>query len=559
MKERYLDLMEKALSAYTDAHIQRYFDDVKTNGLKEHGFPRLTANIGILIAHGRRTDLLPMFIEMMSVCCKMFLRPYVKAANEFSVREVLCCIAEVEAAGVVDGEIISAWKADLAAIEPEACYDCYALALSNRTRNWAIFLAVSELFRQNAGLCRADALIDAILEHQMQWFDENGMYQDSRKSVDRQPIMYDMVTRGLCSLLLHFGYQGRYRDEIDGYLKRAAPMMLQMQSPGGEIPFGGRSNQYLHCEGWQAQIFEFEAGRYYDEGNMEMAAAFKQAAVKSVEVCEKWISLSPISHIKNRFPRETQFGCEDYGYFDKYMITAASNYYVAYLMCREEIPVGEARERKPYVLETSDYFHKVFAGAGDYQIEFDSGADPEYDANGLGRVQRAGVPSAICLALPFASEPNYKLGGVEPMAFSLCSALPAEGGWRFAAERSARYKVLETAVTENTAAVTLLCRFADGETVREHYVVDQSGVSITVTGEGRIGYALPAFCFDGEVSPAIAAEEKSLTVTYRGGVCRYNTGGRILDLNRLLANRNGHYRAFLAEGEDRLEVRVELT
>ena len=117
MKERYLDLMEKALSAYTDAHIQRYFDDVKTNGLKEHGFPRLTANIGILIAHGRRTDLLPMFIEMMSVCCKMFLRPYVKAANEFSVREVLCCIAEVEAAGVVDGEIISAWKADLAAIE----------------------------------------------------------------------------------------------------------------------------------------------------------------------------------------------------------------------------------------------------------------------------------------------------------------------------------------------------------------------------------------------------------------------------------------------------------
>ena len=114
-------------------------------------------------------------------------------------------------------------------------------------------------------------------------------------------------------------------------------------------------------------------------------------------------------------------------------------------------------------------------------------------------------------------------------------------------------------MTENAAAVTLLCRFADGETVRERYVVDQSGVSITVTGEGRIGYALPAFCFDGEVSPAIAAEEHSLTVTYRGGVCRYTTGGRILDLNRLLANRNGHYRAFLAEGEDRLEVRVELT
>ena len=28
MKEKYLELMEKALSAYTDEHIQRYFNDV---------------------------------------------------------------------------------------------------------------------------------------------------------------------------------------------------------------------------------------------------------------------------------------------------------------------------------------------------------------------------------------------------------------------------------------------------------------------------------------------------------------------------------------------------
>jgi hypothetical protein len=39
MKERYILLMEKSLSAYTDAHILRYFNEVKTNGLTEHGFP----------------------------------------------------------------------------------------------------------------------------------------------------------------------------------------------------------------------------------------------------------------------------------------------------------------------------------------------------------------------------------------------------------------------------------------------------------------------------------------------------------------------------------------
>ena len=43
MKEQYIELMEKALSAYTDEHILRYLDDVK-------------ANVVILIAHGKGND-----------------------------------------------------------------------------------------------------------------------------------------------------------------------------------------------------------------------------------------------------------------------------------------------------------------------------------------------------------------------------------------------------------------------------------------------------------------------------------------------------------------------
>lgn len=81
MKEKYIELIEKALSAYSDEHILRYFNDVKEKGLTEHGFPRLTANIGILIAYGRRWDLLPIFLEMMEFCCKTI--PHVKAANDF--------------------------------------------------------------------------------------------------------------------------------------------------------------------------------------------------------------------------------------------------------------------------------------------------------------------------------------------------------------------------------------------------------------------------------------------------------------------------------------------
>lgn len=54
MKALYLDIMEKALSAYTEEGIREYIDTVKRDGLTEHGFPRLGANIGILMAHGRQ-------------------------------------------------------------------------------------------------------------------------------------------------------------------------------------------------------------------------------------------------------------------------------------------------------------------------------------------------------------------------------------------------------------------------------------------------------------------------------------------------------------------------
>ena len=75
---------------------------------------------------------------------------------------------------------------------------------------------------------------------------------------------------------------------------------------------------------------------------------------------------------------------------------------------------------------------------------------------------------------------------------------------------------------------------------------------------GEIGYTLPAFCFDGEVSPQITVGEHSLTVSYEGWVCRYTTNGKIEDLKKIAANRNGHYRVFLATAQNALKVKIEI-
>ena len=105
MKERYLQLVRLAVDAYTEEHIAQYTHEVKEGGLREHGYPRLTANIGMLVAHGQYPERREMFRDMMELCCREMLisRSRTKGAgNDFSVKELVFCLEEVEQAGVFE-------------------------------------------------------------------------------------------------------------------------------------------------------------------------------------------------------------------------------------------------------------------------------------------------------------------------------------------------------------------------------------------------------------------------------------------------------------------------
>jgi hypothetical protein len=255
MKKNYIDLMKMALSAYSTEHIMRYLKSVKKSGLTEHGFPRLTANIGILIAHGQRADLLPLFLEMMDLCCDEI--PNKRAANDFSVREIIACILELKSSNAVSSERLASWCERLKRIDPQLTYSVFARKPDDKVRNWALFTAISEFYRQKAGLCDSRDFIDLQIRQQLQWFDQNGMYKDNDISEIHNPILYDLCARGLFALLLDGGYRGIYYDRIDGVLKRSALLTLDMLSSNGEIPYGGRSNQFLHNEPWACAIFEY--------------------------------------------------------------------------------------------------------------------------------------------------------------------------------------------------------------------------------------------------------------------------------------------------------------
>ncbi|MDY3280474.1 MAG: hypothetical protein SOX25_10255 [Eubacteriales bacterium] len=552
MKATYLEIMESALRAYPRAHIEAYFSRVKSEGLTEHGFPRLTANIGILMAHGKRRDLMELFLEMMDFCCREM--PNRKCANDFSIKEIILALLEIEKAGLVDAARCQQWRRDLATANAMETYNCIAPAPNVRIGNWAAYAAASEFMRGYIGLTDPTDFLNLQVPSQLLSFDENGMYRDPH-----EPMLYDLATRCQLAVLLHFGYSGPLADELDGYLRKAGLLTLKMQSVTGEIPFGGRSNQFLFNEAYLAAVCEFEAARYAREGDKELASQFKTAADLAAQVILRWIGVCEGQrHVKNRYPLDSSFGCEGYGYFDKYMITLASFSYLAYLYADDDIPCGVCPAmRGGYTARTSDYSHKFFAACGGYQLEIDWNADPHYDGTGLGRVHYAGAPSALALSVPFTQEPVYTIDRPNLRPLSLCGGVKTEKGWRLACEENSLRDIRVTEETERRVAFTVTWD-VNGRVLTEEYAVTADGVDVTVRGAGEICYALPAFAFDGKEHPARHADAQTLTVDYRGWRYTANTDGALIDSGEEYQNRNGCYQLYLAAGREQLKLHLAL-
>ena len=557
-KQRYIEVMKLALSAYTDKHIQRYFNDVKENNITEHGFPRLTANIGILLCRDHRKNLLPIFVEMMDFCVAQAQMPRTEktqwAGNDFSVKELIFCILEVEKHGLVPKEKTEAWRAGLAKITPENTYSQWARKSSDTVNNWAVFTATSECMRKYIGLAETTDFCDLQISSQTRYIDYNGMYRDPN-----EPMVYDLVTRGLFAVMLHFGYNGFYRELLDGALRKSGLLTLKMQSVTGEIPFGGRSAQFPHNEAHMALVFEYEANRYRREGNEALASLFKARAEKALENIEYWMHKEPIRHIKNRYPTESGFGCEDYAYFDKYMITVASFIYVAYLFADDTIAAID-QPREASVTFTSEHFHKCFMEAGDYFLEFELFSYEKYDEDGLGRIHKKGAPSTICLSDSMTATPNFKLD--HPRAASMAPGYERGGETVFALSHIATYRPYATSAENGAATVRMLSEFSD-ETVLSHdYSVAKDGVEITVKEATHTGaeprFSFLVFDFDGETNTEIKIEDSGVTVVYDGWKCTYKTSGRIVDTGEYAENRNGRYRLFYAAAKEELRLHIAI-
>lgn len=542
MKEIYIDMMELALSAYDDGRIAAFLAEVERDGLTEQGFPRLAANIGILIAHGRRTGLKELFCRMMDICCDQM--PKKKACNDFSVREVCCCLLLLQERKVLPTAQLERWKAKLAEFDPWKCYTVIAPSPQTPVGNWAAFGGVSDFVRGK--LCGLDTgeFVDWQIASQLLSFEENGMYKDPGN-----PILYDLMTRALLSVLLEFGWQGADRARLEELLDRSIPLTLQLQSVTGEIPFGGRSNQFLFNEPVLCACLETAAVRFARRGDREMAEKCRGAAMLAAKNAIKWLNRTPLTHTKSGYDPDGMIGCEDYGYFNKYMITAASNAYLAYLFADDSIlPAAPPAETGGYVARTGPDFHKTVLNAGGYFAEYDTAADDHYDASGLGRVHRAGCPSVLCLSVPFPAHSVYRTEGENPEPMSICCWADGELG------AAGQYTLVSQQASPERAEAVFSCCLPSGAQVTERCAVTASGVELTKDGEDG-GFTVPVLDSDGRNGTDIRVTPREIRVTYGGWVCIYRYDGELLSGTEDYFNRNGRYRVYRTRGK-RLHIEL---
>ena len=551
----YLDLMEAAVSAYSNERLTSYLDEVEREGVQEHGFPRLAANLGILVANGRCTARCELLRRMMTASCRDARKgrmPPKSGGNEFSVKELVLAVVELEKAGTFGKNVTDSWRADLAAVVAEDCYTQGRLKLGLPiARNWVVFAAASEQARLRFGFGGNPAFVEKYVADQLRWFDANGMYRDPH-----QPAVYDFVTRLQFMHILDWGFDGPSRAALEAQLEKSAEPTLAMLSACDEIPYGGRSNQFLHNQTFYAAVCEWYAARFAQRGDRTQAARFAAAARRAVKALGPWLAETPVSHVKNRYPREANgvysetgdMGCERYAYFDKYMVTMGSWALAARCFASaqtDDLPLP-APAVAPAVFQTTSDFHFTFLSAGDYSAQFDYDADTHYDSDGLGRLQRRGAPSTICLSTPCGQHPNYRIEGTNDAALAFVPCAAGDG------------RIVPVAACVTNGAAVATWRLPGRPDLAWSCTLTDKGLTSVLTGDGSVALTLPAFDFDGREKTRISASRRQLAVSYRGWTCVYETDGEIVDTGRSACNRNGRYRRFEARGRNAVKVVVRI-
>ena len=517
---------------------------------------RFVGAVGVCIWGGRCDDLIETCALSMDYCCEIMAGerppggPF--GGPEFYTKELM--FAYFALAGKVDEDRRRRWGKQLGSFDPWARYPSWR---SWHDSNFPIYAVCGEQLKTFAGLADSRDAIDAVLDNQFKLINPWGMYRDPH-----DPFTYDLTDRQQLGMLPHFGYQGRHSGWIDEATRRGALTQLLYTSVTGQMPYGGRSNQYHIMEAMAATVCELEARRYKDT-QPEYAAAFKRAGRLAANSLRSWILDHERPFItKNRFDAEQRHG--DAGYdgspYACYALLIASILGTAYQLADESIPEGPApTDRGGYVFQLWPSFHRTFATCGPYHLEIDNRGQAGHDATGLGRFHKRGIrpKTALSMSIPansavqmsIESAPDYaaigpvvKWGLKQARLAGMADSIYCQG--IFAADL--------TVITETPERVAFSLRYSGdligAQAIIETYELTPDGLTIIPSVEaGELcEFVVPLLVTCGMVASLIERLDNGFRVTYEGAVYEVTVDDAAgLDVvlgQKDLPNINGIYR-----------------
>ncbi|MEW6356949.1 MAG: hypothetical protein AB1696_11515 [Planctomycetota bacterium] len=558
-KSLYLDIAEtivREAASWQDAN-GRIIDPVIREEWN-HCSPRYASSVAPLIRMGRCEDLLESCVKCIDAGVRDLVAGVCKAPD-FTPRD-LClaidCLGDRVGRGVV-GE----WKGLLGGYDPQKIYTSVTSKKKQEDlHNFSLYNLTGEQMKRRIGAADNIAFIEEHLVIQLQRFNSFGLYRDPNC-----PMTYDLTDRQNLVLLLNYGYDGRHRAAADEMLRRGGLTQLFYQSTTGQMPYGGRSNQFHHMEGMACCNAEFEASRYARLGNRQMASVFKRAARRAAASVTRWIlDVKPFRHVKNMFPRETLHGCDSYGHVAVYSLLASNLFAYAALIADDSIEECAAPcDVGGYVVEVGEGFHRVFASCGPLHIQIDTCGQLDHDPTGLGRIHHRDKPPELGLSMGIVSKPHYRTA--EPphstcIAIGPCWPTPAGETVSLAALQpsGAALKIME----EGPNGIRFSITYNAGSAVTETYQLTPKGLDYTVSRPtGPLAVTVPMLVTDGAVESTIHQTPRGFRVAYRDHAFSMEAIQPACVVRRLgvrAPNRNGIYDIASFEARER-RMAVRLT
>ncbi len=514
---------------------------------------RFTGAIGRLIRAGRLQAHAPACAAAMDVCCAELERGFHRDGTpvrglEFYAQELVPAYHALQPA--VSLQRLRRWREQLAGFDP---WERYQSCREMWDHNFPVYAVCGEQLKTEAGIADSAAFIDWVLDNQMKLLTPYGMYRDPH-----DPMTYDLTCRRQFLVMLRHGYRGRHRDALSELTRRGALTQLLYTSVTGQMPYGGRSNQYHIMEGMACVIAELMASRFSAAGLYVYAGAFKRAArLAALGVAPTILGARPPRAGKNRYPPAARHGDEAYSGspYAAYSLLAAGLFAAAYSYADETVPESPCpTDRGGYVVMLWPAFHRLWATCAGYHLQLDARGEASRDATGLGRLHRVGVPPETGLSVPMVRRPALHFS-MDASTRDVAIGPTIRWGTKdvpFAEWGDGVLDVELSVGEETTTRVAFTIRYRGDlpgvEWICGRYELTAGGLVVRWTSDRGVlsGITVPLLCTDGLVESRIFRCSDGFIVAYEGAsfVARAEEAADLhLVLDREpVPNANGAYR-----------------